>query len=121
MKFAQITAAARRAPRSIAWTLAIAVAVFMHATASRAAEDPEVVLLGEVRLMALTTAPEGWMLCDGQLLKVNENQALFALLGPTFGGDGRQTYALPNLPPVKIGDGEMRYYIAVRGLFPPRQ
>jgi len=53
--------------------------------------------IGEVRLVAFNFAPRGWAICDGQLLQINQNQALFALLGTTYGGDGRTTFALPDL------------------------
>lgn len=53
--------------------------------------------LGELRIMSFSFAPQGWALCNGQLLPINQNQALFSLLGTTFGGDGRLTFALPNL------------------------
>lgn len=53
--------------------------------------------LGEVRMVAFDFAPRGWALCDGQLLPINQNQALFALLGTTYGGDGVRTFALPDL------------------------
>lgn len=53
--------------------------------------------LSEIRIMSFGFAPKRWALCNGQLLPINQNQALFALLGTTFGGDGRATFALPNL------------------------
>ena len=53
--------------------------------------------LGEIRLMGFGFAPKGWMTCQGQLLSMQQNQALFALLGTTYGGDGRTTFALPDL------------------------
>ena len=53
--------------------------------------------LGEIDLVAFNFAPVGWAQCDGQLLSISQNSALFALLGTTFGGDGRQTFALPDL------------------------
>jgi microcystin-dependent protein len=53
--------------------------------------------LGEIRLTSFNFAPRGWALCNGQLLAINQNQALFALLGTTYGGDGRVNFALPNL------------------------
>jgi len=53
--------------------------------------------LGEIRLVAFSFAPKGWALCDGRLLPINQNQALFALLGTYYGGDGRTTFALPDL------------------------
>ncbi|KZE43354.1 MULTISPECIES: phage tail protein [Brevibacillus] len=53
--------------------------------------------LGEVRMFAGNFAPQGWALCNGQLLSIAENEALFALLGTTYGGDGQTTFALPDL------------------------
>jgi microcystin-dependent protein len=53
--------------------------------------------LGEIRLFSFNFAPKGWAFCNGQLLPINQNTALFSLLGTTFGGDGRSTFALPNL------------------------
>jgi microcystin-dependent protein len=53
--------------------------------------------LSELRLMSFNFAPKGWALCNGQLLPINQNQALFALLGTTYGGNGQTTFALPNL------------------------
>ncbi|MEP6510459.1 MAG: tail fiber protein [Dokdonella sp.] len=53
--------------------------------------------LSEIRLMSFGFAPQGWALCNGQILPINQNQALFSLLGTTYGGDGRVNFALPNL------------------------
>lgn len=53
--------------------------------------------LGELRLMSFNYAPRGWAFCDGQLLAIAQNQALFALLGTTYGGNGQTTFALPDL------------------------
>ena len=53
--------------------------------------------LAEIRLMSFQFAPKGWAACNGQLLPINQNQALFSLLGTTYGGDGRVTFALPDL------------------------
>ncbi len=53
--------------------------------------------IGEIRLFPYNYAPRGWALCNGQLMPISQNQALFALLGTTYGGNGVQTYALPNL------------------------
>jgi microcystin-dependent protein len=64
--------------------------------------------LGEVRLMSFNFPPKGWALCNGQLLPINQNQALFSILGTTFGGDGRVNFALPDLRgrvPVHWGNG----------------
>ena len=64
--------------------------------------------LSEIRIMSFGFAPKGWALCNGQLLPINQNQALFSLLGTTFGGDGRVNFALPNLQartPIHMGAG----------------
>jgi microcystin-dependent protein len=64
--------------------------------------------LSEVRIMSFVFAPRGWALCNGQLLPINQNQALFSLLGTTFGGDGRVNFALPDLrsrTPIHVGSG----------------
>jgi microcystin-dependent protein len=53
--------------------------------------------MSEIRIMSFNFAPKGWALCNGQTLQINQNQPLFALLGTTYGGDGRVTFALPNL------------------------
>jgi len=53
--------------------------------------------LSEIRIMSFAFAPKGWALCNGQLLPINQNQALFSLLGTTYGGDGRVNFALPDL------------------------
>ena len=58
--------------------------------------------------MSFVFAPKGWALCNGQLLPINQNQALFSLLGTTFGGDGRVNFALPDLrgrTPIHVGSG----------------
>jgi microcystin-dependent protein len=63
--------------------------------------------LGEIRLFPFSFAPTGWALCDGQYLAITQNQALFSLLGTTYGGDSR-TFALPNLQgrvPIHFGKG----------------
>ena len=62
--------------------------------------------LSEIRIMSFGFPPKGWALCDGQLLPINQNQALFSLLGTTYGGDGRVNFALPDLrgrAPVHVG------------------
>ncbi len=66
--------------------------------------------LSEIRIMSFNFAPKGWAFCNGQLLPINQNQALFALLGTTYGGDGRVNFALPNLQgrtPIHVGDGHV--------------
>jgi len=62
--------------------------------------------IGEIKLVSFDFPPKGWALCNGQLLPINQNQALFSLLGTTYGGNGVQTFALPNLQgrmPVHFG------------------
>src|ERR1700692_2493898 len=64
--------------------------------------------LGEVRIVSFGFPPKGWALCNGQLLPINQNQALFSLLGTTYGGDGRVNFGLPNLQgngPIHTGQG----------------
>jgi microcystin-dependent protein len=64
--------------------------------------------LAEIRIMSFSFAPKGWALCDGQLLPINQNQPLFALLGTTFGGNGQTNFALPDYRgrvPVHVGGG----------------
>jgi microcystin-dependent protein len=53
--------------------------------------------IGEIRMVGFNFAPAGWMLCQGQLLPIDQNEALFNLIGTTYGGDGQATFALPNL------------------------
>jgi microcystin-dependent protein len=53
--------------------------------------------LAEIRMFGFNFAPRGWAFCDGQILPINQNQSLFSLLGTTYGGDGRTTFALPDL------------------------
>jgi microcystin-dependent protein len=64
--------------------------------------------LSEIRIVSFNFAPKGWALCNGQLLPINQNQPLFALLGTTYGGDGRVNFGLPNLQariPIHEGAG----------------
>ena len=64
--------------------------------------------LGEIRIFAGSFAPVGWMICAGQQLPISENDALFTLIGTTYGGDGQETFNLPNLAgriPVHMGQG----------------
>ena len=64
--------------------------------------------VGEIRMFAGNFAPAGWMFCNGQLLPISENEVLFQLIGTTYGGDGQETFALPNLKsrfPIHQGTG----------------
>src|ERR671916_1352639 len=64
--------------------------------------------LSEIRLFSFNYPPKGWAFCNGQFLPINQNQALFSLLGTTYGGNGQTTFALPNLQgcvPIHMGNG----------------
>ncbi|MBX7234517.1 MAG: tail fiber protein [Caldilineales bacterium] len=101
--------------------------------------------VAEIRMFAGNFAPRGWALCEGQVLSIAQNTALFSLLGTNYGGDGKSTFALPDLRgrmPVQedpstwpylgeLGDGVdvaasksgyvgINYIIALQGEFPPR-
>ncbi len=80
--------------------------------------------MGEIRLFAGNFSPRGWAMCDGAALRISENQALFSILGITYGGDGRTTFHLPKLdaPATDTGDGRqaLRYVICIEGAYPTR-
>lgn len=64
--------------------------------------------LGEIKIVSFNFAPKGWALCNGQFLPISQNQALFSILGTTYGGNGQTTFALPNFQgrtPVHSGNG----------------
>ena len=64
--------------------------------------------VGEIRMFAGNFAPNGWMFCEGQTLPISENEVLFQLIGTTYGGDGEETFNLPNLAsrvPIHMGTG----------------
>jgi microcystin-dependent protein len=64
--------------------------------------------IGEIRMFAGNFAPAGWAFCDGQLMPISQNDAMFVLIGTTYGGDGQETFALPNLQsriPLHMGNG----------------
>jgi len=85
-------------------------------------------LLGEVKTFAGNFAPNGWALCDGQLLSINQNQALFSILGTTYGGDGRTNFALPKMRANSLmtdwlGEDDsttVKFIIALVGIYPTR-
>ncbi|MCR4341449.1 MAG: tail fiber protein [Gemmatimonadaceae bacterium] len=81
---------------------------------ARAGQTP---FLGEMSLVPYSVVPRGWAVADGRLLPINQNQALFALLGARFGGNGVTTFALPNL---KGPTDNVRYIVAIQGIFPTR-
>jgi len=69
--------------------------------------------LAEIRIVGFNFAPRGWAFCDGQILPINQNQSLYSLLGTTYGGDGRTTFALPDLrgrTPIHVGASNGTYH-----------
>jgi microcystin-dependent protein len=77
--------------------------------------------IGQIVLFPYNFAPVGWARCDGSQLPIQQNSALFSLLGTEFGGDGRTNFALPNLGPVpSSGGAPVGYFIAVQGAYPNR-
>jgi microcystin-dependent protein len=72
--------------------------------------------MGEIKIFPSTVPPNGWLPCDGRLLSVNENTALFTLLGSTYGGDGKTTFALPNVTGLPAG---LQGFICQLGVYPP--
>jgi microcystin-dependent protein len=83
------------------------VAFFVVSPGVRAQGPPEP-YLGQILIVSFNFAPKGFAMCNGQLMPINQNQALFSLLGTTYGGDGRTTFALPDLQgrvPIHMGQG----------------
>lgn len=98
------------------------------------------VFLGQIIMMAINYTPEGFLPCNGQLLSIQQNAALFSLLGTTYGGDGTTNFALPNLmnqipvmankningittdhdSAISLSVTKIQYFIAIQGLFPSR-
>lgn len=75
--------------------------------------------LGEVRAMGFAMAPKYWAPCNGQLLPIAQNEALFGLLGTTYGGDGKTNFAVPALPGAPAqGGATLNYCICVVGALP---
>ena len=75
--------------------------------------------IGQICLFPFNFAPTNWMPCTGQLVPINQNQALFSLLGTNFGGDGMTTFGLPNLQG-KAPAPNLQYFIAMNGIYPSR-
>ena len=81
--------------------------------------------IGEIKLFAGSFQPRNWLFCDGQVLEVMNNPALFSVLGSKYGGDGRRTFALPKIQPVlgaetKTAYDDLNYIICVQGMYPSR-
>ena len=84
----------------------VAAAFFMLAPVSHAQADEP--FLGQIVMVGFNFAPQGWAMCDGQLMPINQNTALFSLIGTYYGGDGISTFALPDLrgrTPIHQGAG----------------
>ena len=77
--------------------------------------------IAQIQMFAFDFPPRGWALCNGQLLSIAQNTALFSLLGTTYGGNGTTTFALPNLKVAaeRLG-GTLHYAIATEGIYPQR-
>ena len=78
--------------------------------------------LAEIRIVGFNFAPRGWAFCDGQILPINQNQSLYSLLGTTYGGDGKTTFALPTAKPIFTADSRtvLLQCISLYGVFPSR-
>ena len=101
--------------RAASWA-AMCFVLFANAHWALAGASP---FLGEVETFAFGFCPSGWTTLNGQLLLISQNQALFALLGTTYGGDGVTTFALPTAKPVFTASGTVLLQcIALAGIFP---
>jgi microcystin-dependent protein len=103
-------------PRAGALFAAVAGLALFQGQAS--AQEP---FLGEVQIVGFTFCPRGFAQMNGQLLPINQNTALFSLLGTTYGGNGQTTFALPTARPAFTATGApLLYCIALQGIFPSR-
>jgi microcystin-dependent protein len=75
--------------------------------------------IGSIQLFPYSFAPVCWQLCNGAILQIIQNQALYSLIEAKFGGDGKTTFGLPNLTGTSPVPG-MEYYIAINGIYPTR-
>jgi microcystin-dependent protein len=80
-------------------------------------------ILGMIELFPFGFAPYGWMLCNGAIMQISSNQALYSIIGNTYGGDATKgTFALPNLTGTEpLAVIQMKFYIAITGMYPVRQ
>lgn len=76
--------------------------------------------IGEIELFPFGFAPMGWMLCNGAIMQIVQNQALYSLIGNKFGGNGTSTFGIPNMMNDTPAVG-MNYYICIMGIYPSRQ
>jgi microcystin-dependent protein len=95
-----------------------ALTALTGADVAQAGLDP---FLGQTMIVAFNFCPKGWATMNGQILPINQNQALFSLLGTTYGGNGQTTFALPVAKPVVTATGPtLTQCIALQGVFPSR-
>ena len=97
--------------------LTLAIFLTFSYAQSALAMDP---MLGEVSIFAGNFAPSGYAFCEGQELPIAQYQALFSILGNRYGGDGKTTFALPDLRKAEASLNGARYIIATEGIFPTR-
>ena len=76
---------------------ALSIIAFLTLASNDHEAQAQDAMIGEIRMFAGNFAPRGWQFCEGQLLNISQNDALFSILGTTYGGDGRTTFALPDL------------------------
>jgi microcystin-dependent protein len=77
--------------------------------------------IGQIAMVGFNFVPMGWANCDGSLLPVSQNQALFSLLGTRYGGNGTQTFALPKLQSWTAANQPVYFIICLQGQYPARQ
>jgi microcystin-dependent protein len=95
-------------PQAIVRALFLLTAGFVSPPQAAWADTP---FMGEIRWVAFNFAPQGWVKCEGQLLSIGQNTALFALLGTTYGGNGTSNFALPDLrgrAPIHVGNSHVQ-------------
>jgi len=93
-------------------------AIFMVFSGTAAANDEG--YIGEITIFAGNFAPRNHAFCDGAILPISQNQALFSILGTIYGGDGRTTFALPNLKEAEKKLKGAKYIIQINGIYPSR-
>lgn len=97
--------------------LLLALLIFAPVGKAFAGSEP---FIGEITIFAGSYSPRGFAFCEGQLLQISQYTALFSNLGVRYGGDGRTTFALPDLKEAEKSLAGVRYIIALQGLFPAR-
>ena len=78
--------------------------------------------MGEIKLFPYNFAPQNWAQCNGQLMQISQNTAVFSLVGTMYGGDGQTTFGLPNLTAANplASEGAVGYCICISGIYPQR-